>query len=220
MQLSVTFDSTKSGAYAVTILDRQYTVNNGCDPIQVELEQDEPLQIRIQEQPAPKITVLRCILWVLMLPLKILMCILMIYGMEPWDKCINPYLMDARLLLRPKQDGIVQIKLYEKTSGFWRKTTVQCSEAETAEIIHVPYPKGVFDAYFGYADVVAHGVIAFAVLIILVFCASANAAYPIAMLIIGFVLTAIALVAVAFAVAQYFKAKKIRHSFLSMNAEK
>ena len=70
MQLSVTFDSTKPGAYAVTILDRQYTVENGSDPIQVELEQDEPLQIRIQEQPAPKITLLRCILWVLMLPLK------------------------------------------------------------------------------------------------------------------------------------------------------
>lgn len=220
MRPSVTFDSTKPGAYAVTIRDRQYTVENGSDPIQVELEQDEPLQIRIQEQQSSPITLLRCILWVLLLPFKILVIFFMIFNGEEWDKRINPYLMDARLLLRPMRDRDVNIKLYEMTSGFWRKTTVQCSEAETVEITHLPYPKGVFDAYFGYVDVVAHGIIALAALSILAFCTSANAAYPNAILVVGFVLAGIALFAVAVAIAQYFKAKKIYQSFLNMNSGK
>ena len=219
MQVSVKFDHIETATYAVSIQNQKYTIDSASDSIKVEHEQGEPLEIRIREQPdpEPKITLLRCILWILTFPFRLLMSILTAYDMEPWDKNINPYLMDASLLLRPDKDGEVCVKLRKKTEGSWMKTAVECAEAENVQINYSPYPHGIWDSYLGYAEPVACGSIALTAFSILAFCTSANAAYPKVMLVMGFVLAAIVVAVLGVALAQYFKAKKIYRSFIKLH---
>lgn len=215
MRIDVKFEKDTASKRDIVIQIQQHTVGSITEPIQVELEQGQPLKIRVMERPAPKITLLRGILWLLTFPLRLLFMIIMSYGgVEPWDRHINPYLMDAELLVRPDQNSEVHVKICEATEGRWTKTVVECPMAETVEIRHALYSEGILESYFEYADSALCGALAVSSLSILCFCTSENTAYPEGVRIVGIALAVIVLIVIGVAVAQYGKVRKLRKSLL------
>lgn len=149
-QLVLNFHNVQSRVFVLEVNGREFFLNDLTEQIQIEIERDDPVKICIRQQRKSKKPLIYSIAWLFTVLFQGLCNILMVYSEDIWYEKINPYLMEAHLVIHPKDISDVHIYFKDCNKGCWLRTVVECKQSNSILIEHHAYSDAIFSAYIEY----------------------------------------------------------------------
>lgn len=211
MKKSVCFRNVQDRSFFVSIGEQEYNIDSLSSAISFDIQDDEPINIRIAQQQDKLPSWLSWLIWILTIPLQGLFSMLSVFGEDEWYKQINPYTMEAQICIPAGDYSEVAISFYKAIDAPWVKTAVSCALAESITLSYIPRTHAIFSSYIRYVK----RVLSVSFIGLALFCGGMYFGNTAGAVACAFVIAGILILDTVLIISQYFKAKKLEKVFVA-----
>lgn len=149
-QIVLNFHNVEDRIFVLRVSGKDILVDSLTEQIPIDAVGEDAVEISIYQQRKKKTPIIFHIAWFATILFQGLFNIFMLYSDDTWYKQINPYLMNAKLLIDSKGPADVHISFKDYQRGLWLQTFAECKQAKNIQILHHVYSDGIFNAYISY----------------------------------------------------------------------